>query len=659
MLTVSFGLCLLLQGAAPFPASRSLPADRTLVAVELRGAEQLWTHRAAIAQLAIFERPRVQAMLRWIASTSPSMKLAIRRAGDFRDLLMAFDRGWTGATIFTPRAHGRPEPAFYLVASASDAKRTRIVGPRLARILRTGQRKDLEERSEALADSPVSVRLYNKVFKQDTNPDYSRVQGFYYTVKGRFASFHSEYGWNTRTADEELDQVRKKVTRHRLDVLGSLIGIGARTRGGARLGKPFVPPDGGEALGHFVYHIKRNIESPTHGPSERMREEFRKSGFGQWAGVQSCLWSDAGGVPHEHAEIRFTAPGPGDAVSFFDCFQGNERGLGDAAQHLPAHALGAVRVALDGKHATRWLYEGVGDGMRLGRDDCAWFLGRVRAFASLPDSKDKEPAIDELHEITVALLPPAAGSLFPEMVVALRLPEHAGEIDRILGAVVSSLSRMGKPTKPRVLGKGADAVHYVSFKQVLASRGGGMNPGRMAMQILSSVFGGGFVSAAREVETLYVGFNPRTMRKLLRAVRAGKTLATREGFLEHFPKASGRPLEAWFDFPGVARAMKGMQVALPFLFLGLRAVPVQQARPVAGGSEEVDEEADESDSKPKMILPTVEDLAAVVREEYLTSERKDYGFGLDVQGGTLLSPTAWTAVVFAATYWDAIVSLAR
>lgn len=654
MLTSTLALSLLLQGTRSFPASRFLPDDRTLVLAEIASPALVWKHRGKIAQVGFFERERMIATLRWGAAQSPSMQAILANVDVLREVVTTFDRGWTGASVFTEATRGTPQPNLYFVASAGDAKRARGLDAKLARLLGVGKRSDYLHEMLPIADSPVAAHRFRRKPREDRGlaGSWRREASLLFANKGRVASFHHENVW----FDPAEEGAGKKALEARLAIVAGLVGLGARTRGGRTLGRSFVPPEGAELIGRFALRFASNAVHPAHGLPERQRERARKAGFLGWKGLQSFLWMDEHGVPHERFEVHYAALEGVDAPVVFSCVRGDERGLGDVAAAIPAFALGAMRVAIDGKRTSDWFHQGL-VGLGVDPADVHDTLRWIRVVTGLAPSGEKDPRIDELGEVTLALLPPAAGSLLPELVMAVPVPAHEGQVDTLLEACATGLvESMGGASAPRLrsLGNGDDAIRYVPLKQLFQVGG---TVSSVEGRILTSLLGGGFLSAARVGETLYVGFNPRTMRKLVRAVREGETLAGRAGFLQRFPKGSGRAVEGWFDFPRIAQDVRLMTILLPMLFVG-RAVAVDVA---VAADDRGEQGAGEKKREPraKMRFPTNEDLVAVAHEEFLWSEKADFGHVLHLEGGTLLSPTAWAGLVYAIQGFASLVSLGR
>lgn len=642
--TLALAVCLQAGGSQ---SSRFLPRDRTLMATSVASPATLWKHRSRIAQLAIWENPRMQSPFLFAANTDKATAAAIDALPQMRKLVELCDRGWTSALVFTD-ASGRPRPVQYWVGAASEASSLRRVDNLIAKILRSDDRQKLELTRLPIADSPVTSSSY-VLSEGDDNWRYRRMLSSVTKARHVALSVGAEYG----SDDEQF----KKTIGRRVGALGWLVGLGGGDRGGAKLGRRMRLPEGAVPLGRFMLRMRDNLHSETHGPKGRIRDEMLKSGFGEWIGAQSQLYLDAEGTPHVRAEVHYGEDKV--APSFFECFRGNERGLGDEAEGLPDTAFAAMRIAIDSKHTNRWLNESLADGFGLG-SDLEVGVGLVRAVAGLPT--EGKPDLKDLAEATIAMLPPAAGSLLPELVFVFRSPAREGQVDSILKNLAALIGR-GQPMTIKSLGRGEDAVRYLSLKKAIP--GGGGMVGGMEQQIMMSLLGGGFVSATRVGDRLYVGFNPRTMRKLVRAVRGGKTLAKRPGFAARFPKGSGRAVEAWFDFPKIAGSMRIIDSALPFFMLG-RNVAADAAVAVAvpdGGQEEEEEpkaqQPKKKRAKAKLILPKSSDFAEVLREEFLWSEKQDHGWTLHAEGGTMLSPSAWAGVALAGVTWNELIGLLR
>ena len=58
-------------------------------------------------------------------------------------------------------------------------------------------------------------------------------------------------------------------------------------------------------------------------------------------------------------------------------------------------------------------------------------------------------------------------------------------------------------------------------------------------------------------------------------------------------------------------------------------------------------------------IPNIAKILGKLRIETLTLEATDYGHKLIVEGGTLLSPTAWTGVTYASLLLEHLTRVAR
>ena len=631
---LSLGLCM---QAGVAPSSRYLPADRTLVAAEVAPPQVLWEHRNKIAQLGIFARPAVFGMIQKVTASSRSKLPEV--LPKLHDLIHVYDRGWTVGAVFVdrPSRDRRDLQGFYL-GYASDAKRARSTDALLKAVFAPAGDK-IKRWTGPVVDSPVVAVGYAQ---QPDNPgnNYFWSRGALHAVKGRSAAFWvgREYYYGN-----ELEEQMKKGREIRVASIGSLIGLGKRSRGGMQFGDKVDLGEGATKLGSFVFRFKQNIQDKVHGARERQREMVKQSGFWEWDGVKSLTYLDGKGVPHVHAQIRHGA----DEWSFFKCFKPNGRSLGDSAAALPQWALGAARLSIDVDHTMKLLRDGWPGAFRYRADELDEVLTWVRAMAGLAPAEGR-PSLAGLRELTIGVLPAAPGSLLPELVMCVRSPAREGEVDGILERVsqlVTMMTRGNQKVETKTLGKGEDAIKYLSLKSLFQGAGrGGMRPGNIEMMLASSMLGGGFVSAKRQGDWLYVGFNPRTVRKLVRSVKKGETLDKRSGFAARFPKGAARPLEMWFDFKGIAKSMKALDNVMPMMLLGMPVAPGQR-----GADQPVKNAA----------LPTTADLVAVLGEESLWAEKAEYGWKIESVGGTMLSPSLWTTVTFAGIGWDILDGVVR
>lgn len=595
------------QGRGPFPASRWLPEDRTLLAVELARPASLLAQGSHVWQLSAFRTQRVPTFLAWLAQRDRWFKVLHAHRAEVCRFIEAFDRGITAATIFTESRWKRPRPLTYVIGAASDAHRTRHLGASLRKLFENPDpsARELWSKETPLEDSPVQVLTLGRGHGQVAG-SYRRHQALHFANRGRSAAFLLENTWSD--GNEEKNERAERAVRR---TLGGLIGVGPRSGGGARLvRRPATPA---EPLARFVFRFHRCASHETFGMSDRERDEATRFGFWGFAGAQSTLWVEDGEV-RDRVEIHH-AKTEGD--SFFAIFREGKHGLGDVAAMIPAHALAAARVACHAGRAVRWAETFAPE---LGLDPAA-AIAQLRGLLGLA-GEGEEADLAGLDSLAAFIVPPAAGSPLPEVALLLHVPPRDGQIDALLGAWGTLCARLvgGQPPALKTLGKGDDAIRYLPLKQLL------LNASRNdeGARFVASLLGGGFVSAARYGDSLVIGMNPRTLRAAIRSIRAGETLATRPGFRARFPAGSGRALEGWFDFPAITARLGAIENMFPILVTSLL----------------------DSVSTSFAPFPRAEDLARHMREEFIWSERTEFGHVLHLRGGTMLSPTAWAASVY-------------
>ena len=657
MLNLIAGLSICLQGAVALPSARNLPKDRTLLAGSVVGAETLWKHRAKIAQLGIFERERMQALVRYVADQSDGGRRLAERSRDLKRLVEVFDRGWTSAFVFTKfnrRGQDRYEPYSYVVGAASEAKRTRRVDNLIAKLLDSDANKKVSVDRFPIADSPLTATWHSVL--ESGGGNWRFWQSLMHVTKGRYGSFQLGSLWADDPETKKVELLAPRLTAH-----AQLLGIGTK-RGGDRLGDGLSVGEGAQVLGRFVLRIRDHWQNPEIRPKNaRIQREIESSGISQWVGAESCFYLDKEGTPRVRAEIHYDVDDK--APSMFLSFRGNKLGLGDEAEHLPDTTLAALRLGLDGAHTEKWLRHMVGNSIGAPPEIAETIVRVTATLTGLVDANAEKATIKDLDDLTIALLPGAAGSLLPEAVLVVNTPKREGEVKAILDFASSAAGIVDK--KIKTLGKGEDAVQYVSLKALSSVFNSG--PNAVMSKVAMSALGGGFVSAKRVGDRLLVGFNPRTLRKVVRKARKGETLAKRADFTPRFPKASGRALEAWFDFPELARSLRVVDSTLPLIFMG-RASAVRQVAVVAGepGVEIEEEEEEQPKGAPKQkprrakfVMPRSEDFATVLRVESLWAEAAPKKWILNSAGGSMLSPSVWTVFATAIDKWESLSRLAR
>jgi hypothetical protein len=538
----------------------------------------------------------------------------------------------TAATIF-PASRGdgmRSNPEACVVGAAKNASSLRDADVQLEKIL-LGDAKPEGVIVEAtpLADSPVQVRSIRR--EHDYGNGYGQISAFLAAVKGRLMAVKTTYAWGQ--AEE-----RQKAAARFSDGIGELLGIVRTAPGGWKLGElPALAP-GDTFLGRFVLRFHRNAAAPDR-MAEREQQEVKQLWFWGWDGLQCQLVAGKDGVLRERIEFRRV---PEVERAFLDCFRDGERGLGDVASHLPANTLAACRVSLDLDKTTQWAYAFEGFD-RTTKEDIREFLHYFRKLLGLdPKAKALEQADPTLHgldDVTMVLLPGAAGSPAPELALLVRCEPRPDQAPDVLNTVVDLMrplmsGEMAKKLEIRTTGTGEDTVHALRFKDLFGSEGG---MSRAMDTVALSLLGGGYLSATRAGPYFVLGCNPRTTRSVVEAVRSGDTLDKRADFAAVFPKGKPRALEAWCDLPQIANSMKAFD-AIALMFLGFAPMGATVKLPP---------------------IPSFKDLAPALRVEWLASQKADFGWVVDHEGGTMLSPVAWAAVGYAATTLDVFERMIR
>lgn len=605
-------------------ATRGLDATRTLAAIELASREALFERSSDLPLLALWRHPKTAAFMRYVTSTSRDTQLFQYR-DDWWKLLDRFDQGTAAALYFARGRWSSPRPILCMAGAASDADQLRGIDTAIEKILTIARTQDkiapLRKSRFMVPDSPLAVAVLESRDDQQASDWFVRKAG-YVLRKSRRAAFHGQY---QHLNDESyIEKSDSGVAEALASIVGRRKGDDVMTLGGTK-----AYEDGESVLARGVVRFRENATHPDHGMRGNELEAFRGMGLLDWDGLSAAIVSGRDGLREvvDSHETRL------DDASPFAFLRGDGRGLGDVAAWLPSSALAAMRVTYDDALATRWIQSAV-DQIGSGRDAHEFFTVLRSALDLAP--ADPDEGVKGIPEITVALLPPAPGVLAPEFCVLLRVQETEAQAKTFITNLANlAIPLAGRALPVKTLGKGDEAIPYVAMKDLAGPGAGRM--GAAESVVVKALLGGGFVSATRVGPFLAVGFNPRTVRKLLRSVTKGDTLAKREGFLARFPKASGRFFEAWFDWKSIVRSARVIDELLP-LFIGMRASLVR----------DVEGEPDaEVKAPPSLVFPNTSDIAELVGEQWIRGSQTKFGRRFIFEGSLVLSPisiSAWAMI---------------
>jgi len=591
--------------------SKDLPDERTLFVLELPDPQALAAHADRLAQLAVLRIPRVREILDRALARSGVREPEVREQA-LREMAKGFDRGLTVAAVFsreTLRERQPPSLRFCVLGSASKASTVRD-HPKLLRTIVASENLVTERR--ALADTPVVVEWLHrqKGWKVDwsaklpqsvDNWRFVSDSSVFAAFKGRTQAFVFQTGfmdWLT-----PIDAV---------SVLGDALGL--RARPGVRL--PAIAeskPEGWTTLLRAHYRPRT------------IRTMLAKQGEGRpvagpiWAAIlgvhviddATAVIATDGSNVEERVRIDLVPNKP----TLFSALRTGSGGLLDVARYLPKGTIAAAHVRLDGKLVSDRFWDLVDTPGSAILEPDRWMTVTRTLLGLAAYGNAEKPARagwDGLRELTVALVPGAAGSLLPEPVL-LAACERAAEPKALLQRFAELLAEASPEVdvahageKLRTLGKGDDAVHYLRFSDFVQDA-----PDTRLMRL----FGGGFLSAVQVGDRLAVGCNPRTLRKLLRTTREDSLQST-TGFAERFPADQDVACEVLFDPARLVGENKSL--------LGL----VRYVRVFAPRAHIPE-------------LPPLDDLMPLLRTESFRLRRTQTGWLLVHRGGTLLSPAAW------------------
>ena len=600
---------------------RALPHETTELILEAPSPARLWELRAKVAQLGVFAQPRPAA---WLEQQLPRAKMSSK----LREILLGFDRGLAMVTVHVPE-QGSFDVA---IGAASAAARLRGLDVRLRRALDGDQKDSVVPTAKALPDSPLFGVSFVPARVLEASKNLGSTGAVHLMHKGRLAAVTTSAFYHAASSDEQPEHFSPSIT-----ALGRTLGV---HKDGKLLELlPGVPKlaDGNEVLGRMTWRSERlrskQLRSKqgavsTKKPASAADQQPTPGSLDGVMGAQSTLFVDAKGNVRERLALL------GDEATrdgLFGVLRVGKRALGDCLASVSASAIGVARFELDGAKFEALLRKEFGGQKSFGSD-----IDNLLVCLGI-DGKGAA-GLREVGEIVIALMPPAAGSPIPEPVLLSRVPAHAKQHENFLGAVGKAVAKFCDRAwvkNFRKLGKGDDAVRYISLRDILKQPATGRSWFNFGE--LLKVFGGGFVSTTRIGPYFAVGLNPRTLRRFARDVRGQTTLAGRESLRSRFPPRdklaeaqaadadTERVFEGWMDGKAVANELRIAQLAaLLAVFRSLDSTNVRQQ---------------------KAPTPQVPDVLPLLGETSVIATRAPYGLRFDYEGATLLSPFCWTSFV--------------
>ncbi|MCB9919048.1 MAG: hypothetical protein H6832_11660 [Planctomycetes bacterium] len=642
--------------AAGSAATRSLPAGKTLVSVELAPLKSFVEAAHDLPWIAFWSHPKVRGVFRFAASQNGKAKAFSESLPQLYDWACDFDGGVSGSLVFVPGQYSRPQPRLVFTAAGASGDSLRGFENGFFQILSRAREvagcAPVEKARLQVPESPLAVSKFSVHEENDNNQGWGYRKHAYLLRRARMGALHISSSYMSTESDgiEKLDN----------GVASALAELVSLRRDAPDLLQYREPElrEGDQILARGVLRFDENVKSPEHGMRESETDEMKAAGVLGWRGLSSVLIRGKDGGLREILDSDDVGI---EGDNGFRALRGNGKSLGDVADTVPSNALAVARLTMDDAMMTRWL-SNMAEAFRGKNELDAFFAGFRQTLGLKP--VDASKGLEGVNEITAVILPPAPGVLAPEF--CLMVPSPQGE--DAARAVVTAFSQFaaaipfaGRQLEVKTLGKGEDAVPYVDLKELFEKPGGGMRMGNQEeTMIMKALFGGGFLSAVRVGSRLAVGCNPRTLRKLKRDVEAGNSIATRAGFAEKFPKGENCFLEAWFDWKSIVERAAAVDTLLPLVFLG-RAVAVQQVA-IAGEPQEKEGENAEPEGQepePKLVLPTTKDIAALVGEQTLRGTNTEFGHRIETEGSLVLSPTSSTVFGFVVAALDSFDSFLR
>jgi len=617
--------------------ARYLPDDRTVLVLEIPQPKLVAEHSGQLFQLQLLDLPSFRAGFRQAAKQGAPFGKLMTRLPELGKLLSAFDRGLVAANVI-PGEDKRPAGTC-LAGMASTSSALRGQREVLLSFFRENpkakpeptpnnywaQRPPTKITEQPLADTPV--RAYWLQLDREQQETWYWASTLAFAYKSRQAVFHSAY--SSTSAGKEKAMM----------LLADLLGLGPR-------GPKYVPlaserplSPGEQLLASFRLRFARLRERS----SDRTRKEMVAAGFASFDGMRSDLVATPSGL---REEIEFHDKKP--EGSLFRVFKSTGFGVRQAAELLPAETIACAKLGFDPKAAQDWLH-GIAKMNRVSVEEMDSILATVRGLAGFTGEPGKV-VLDGLNELVVAIVPPAAGSPLFEPVLVVPLAQRklapGVAVQTVLSQVIKTLKQLSATDVPearrvRTYGKGAETVQYIRLKDYFPELSSDFKG--IAMKLL----GGGFISATEIDGHLFVGCNPKSLRKIRRAVAEGHVLANVRRFEQAFGEPGSRPLEGYFDFARLGRKSgAGVLVTamMPMMFYA-SADPRAYAQ---------------------MILfrmfttgAALGQAARLLAPETLVATETAYGYRVIHTGSTLLSPTAWAGFGFAASFLSSMSNLAR
>ena len=629
--------------------SRYLARDRCLLRLELPDPNLLWQLRREIFQLGLFDVSGVSEYVEGLGAQTAQLQSIVERRKDLASFFRSFDQGLTLAMIFPARAESKKEAPSgeaakdvdpWLCLSAVGKSRSALRGiPALVRRLITDRSSEPQDEDRQLEieelpvlDSPVAVRWMHR---ERWRSHAGRLGEGYSVDSSLFDAYKSR-----RAAFVFQSQFRRDKSR----IIAPQIA--AEVVGLVRLGKPAVyeaVPDKERMIARAIL-VPAVLEEPLAQAFRRapwMRSLCGIDCFESIDGRMLLRQAAAGRKLVERIDVR---PITGKK-SIFDALAGSARaGLRERAAWLPKDTILALEIGLDGRELgdqIQSFFDGFEFFVRFTPERVDSMLAELRAHLGLAPSKRDRPGLEGLHGVGLALVPGSVASALPEPLVFLRGDYAANSAHELLLCIAKTMSSSkvdatSLESKIKSLGEAeaADRIEYLRLVDF-----GGRN-------FLQSMLGGGFVSVAKIGDSLVIGGSPRTLRQVARsslskkarspqkgeARKAAPSLAEQHVFQREFA-AAGNPadeqdvlLAGFVDGPALLRALARYDDVLPLL----------------GGIFDMPRGAGDKHA------PKLSDFKQLVGRERFEILRRPGSLRFEHDGGTVLSPIAWTCVGFSA-----------
>ena len=606
--------------------SRAVPAERALLTLEIPRPMRIAELAPKLFQVGVFDLDKWKRFVATIEdSTLPAAKLAAKRR-TIADFVSAFDRGLTAAVL---RGDPELEKKFLhqrfglqawtvLLGSASKAKRLRQ-HPDFVRAIfeRTDRKLIVEER--LLLDSPVPVQfVHTREWPVDWKAEaavddtmrWMNDGALFYAQKGASAAYVFG-GWYEQTM----------MPRVAVPLTGEILGLTSR---GTRKMLPVVKADE-ELLARVKYNPQSLLTDQDNETSRIIAEVGGALVIDKIDGVLALRTPKNGkGEPQvvERIDLNLLDGKSG----LFGVLRPEIGGMHAVARHLPKDTILAVHVRLHGKMLSTIVRAFINQiGFFFNDDTADSLFGYLRAI--LGKAAQKSPVdLEGCDEVVLAVVPGAAGSPVPEVVVLSPAAKDSVPVKNCFAAVAAACSEFGEVDKDAVLAKvkrlGKSPVSYLKLNEVVdAPRG------------VLEFWGGGFVSAARVgTEWFAFGANPRTIKRIAELGKEDSILAN-ASLLDELPR-SASSIQGFVDTKALARHLRKYDnlFALMFGFMFRE-----------GGE----------------TLPTLKDLEPLLTRETFRVIPTPKGHRFEHRGGTVCSPIAWTGVGFASYMAGSILDMLR